>query len=199
MKEDVLNEIWKPIKNYPNYEISNLGRVKSKERMVNTIGGAKRKIREKIIKPTFDSRGYYVVSLYNENGKSKPKTIHRLVCEVFLENKDNYPVINHINGIKTDNRLENLEFCTQSHNVKEAYRLGLEKPQLTNLGKLGIKNKKSKKIKQIDIVTNEVINYHYGTLEAQRNTGINFRNIYLCLNGKRKSAGGYVWRYANGE
>lgn len=199
MKEKLLKEIWKPIKDYPNYEISNLGRVKSKERYVNTIGGAKRKIREKIIKPTLDGRGYYVVSLYNESGKSKPKSIHRVVCEMFLENKNNYPVINHINGKKTDNRLENLEFCSQSHNVKEAYRLGLEKPQLTGLGKFGIKNKKAKKISQIDLITNEVVNYHYGTLEAQRNTGINFRNIHMCLVGKRKSAGGYKWRYANGE
>ena len=83
--------------------------------------------------------------------------------------------------------------------MKEAYRLGLQKPQLTGLGKLGIKNKKSKKIKQIDLTTDEVIDYHYGTLEAQRKTSINFRNIHMCLNGKRKSAGGYIWRYANEE
>ena len=197
--KDKLEEEWKDIDNYPNYQVSNLGRVRSKERYVNTIGGAKRKIKDKIIKPTLGGGGYFVVSLYNEKGKSIPKSIHRLVCETFLENKNNYPVINHINGIKIDNRLENLEFCTQSHNIKEAYRLGLEKPQLTNLGKFGRNDKKSKKIKQIDIVTNEVVNYYYGTLEAQRNTGINYRNIHMCLKGKRNKAGGYIWRYADGE
>lgn len=186
-------EIWKDIEDYPNYQISNFGRVKSKERYVNTIGGAKRKIKDKIIKPTLDSRGYYVVSLYNEKGKSNPKLIHRLVCETFLENKNNYPVINHINGIKIDNRLENLEFCTQSHNIKEAYRLGLEKPNKTNLGKFGIKNKKARKIKQIDINTNEIINVFYGVCEAGRKTGINYRNIDLCLKNKRNYAGGYKW------
>lgn len=186
-------EIWKDIEDYPNYQISNFGRVKSKERYVNTIGGAKRKIKDKIIKPTLDSRGYYVVSLYNEKGKSNPKSIHRLVCETFLENKNNYPVINHINGIKIDNRLENLEFCTQSHNIKEAYRLGLEKPNKTNLGKFGIKNKKARKIKQIDINTNEIINVFYGVCEAGRKTGINYRNIDLCLKNKRNYAGGYKW------
>ena len=189
-----MSEIWKPIKDFENiYEISNLGRVKSKERYVNTIGGAKRKIKDKILKPTLDSRGYYVVSLYNEKGKSNPKLIHRLVCETFLENKNNYPVINHINGIKIDNRLENLEFCTQSHNIKEAYRLGLEKPNKTNLGKFGIKNKKARKIKQIDINTNEIINVFYGVCEAGRKTGINYRNIDLCLKNKRNYAGGYKW------
>ena len=186
-------EIWKDIEDYPNYQISNFGRVKSKERYVNTIGGAKRKIKDKILKPTLDSRGYYVVSLYNEKGKSNPKLIHRLVCETFLENKNNYPVINHINGIKIDNRLENLEFCTQSHNIKEAYRLGLEKPNKTNLGKFGIKNKKARKIKQIDINTNEIINVFYGVCEAGRKTGINYRNIDLCLKNKRNYAGGYKW------
>ena len=195
--KDKLEEEWKDIENYPNYQISNLGRVKSKERYVNTVYGAKRKVKERIIKPVNDSRGYYVVSLYNESGKSKPKLIHRLVAEAFLDNPNNYPVINHINGDKKDNRAENLEWCTQSHNVKEAYRLGLEKPQLTGLCKLGIKNKKAKKISQIDLITNEVVNYHYGTLEAQRNTGVNFRNIHMCLVGKRKSAGGYKWRFVN--
>lgn len=191
----MINEIWEDIINYKNYQVSNLGRVKSKERYVNTIYGAKRKVKEKILKNIINNKGYCVVCLYNENGKSTPKTIHRLVANTFIENKNNYPVINHINGVKTDNRVENLEWCTQNHNVKESYRLGLEKPQLTNLGKLGCKNKKAKKIKQIDIKTGEVLNYFYGTLEAERKTGINFRNIYLCINGKRKSAGGFKWKY----
>jgi hypothetical protein len=199
MKEDLLKiiehygEVWKDINGYQNYQISNLGRVKSKERYVNTVYGATRKIKEKILKPVFDNRGYYVVSLYNDKGKSMPKTIHRLVAEAFLENKHDYPVINHINGIKTDNRVENLEFCSQSHNIKEAYRLGLAKPQLNGLGKLGCKNKKARKIKQIDLKNRKVLNYFYGTLDAERKTRINFRNIHLCLKGKRKSAGGYGW------
>lgn len=192
-----MKEIWKDIKNYPNYQISNYGRVKSKERYVNTVYGAKRKIKERILKPVLNKGGYYVVCLYNENGKSMPKTVHRLVANTYLKNENKYPVINHINGIKTDNRIENLEFCTQSHNIKEAYKLGLEKPQLTNLGKFGRNNKKAKKIKQINLETNEIINYFYGTLEAERTTGVNFRNIHMCLKNKRKSAGGYIWRYAN--
>lgn len=190
-------ELWKPIKNYPNYQVSNLGRVKSKERYVNTVYEAKRKIKERILKLILNNKGYYVVYLYNEKGKSTPKSVHRLVASTFLENINNYPVINHIDGNKLNNRLENLEWCTQSHNIKESYRLGLEKPQLTNLGKFGKANKIAKKIKQIDLKTNEIINYFYGTLEAERTTGINFRNIHKCLKNERKSAGGYKWRYVN--
>ena len=198
MQEDLLKEIWKSIKNYEGlYEISNYGRVKSINRLVKGRWGFT-KINEKILNLVFDKDGYLIVTLCKD-GKQKVGKVHRLVAEAFLDNPNNYPVINHIDGRKENNNVENLEFCTQSHNVKEAYRLGLEKPQLTGLGKLGIKNKKAMKIKQIDLATNEVVNYYYGTLEAQRNTGINFRNIHMCLNGKRKSAGGYIWRYASGE
>lgn len=191
--DTITNEIWKDIENYNSYQISNFGNVKSKERVVNCNHNSKRKIKERILKPLIDNRGYYVVTIYNVNGKSNPKTVHRLVAQAFIENTNNYPVINHIDGNKQNNNVNNLEWCTQSHNVKEAYRIGLEKPQLTNLNKFGKNNKKAKKIKQINIETNETINYFYGILEAERETGINFRNIHMCLKKKRKSAGGYKW------
>ena len=189
-----MKEIWKDIIDYPNYQVSNLGNVKSKERFVNCKYNSKRKINSKILKPIMGN-GYYYVILYNEQGKSNPKAIHRLVAQAFIHNHDNYKIINHIDGNKLNNNVNNLEWCTQSHNVKEAYRLGLEKPQLTNLGKKGKDNKKAKKIKQIDIESNITLNYFFGILEAQRQTGINFRNIHSCLNKKRKSAGGYKWEY----
>lgn len=71
--------------------------------------------------------GYHTVTLYDNNRKAKIKSVHRLVAEVFLENKNKYPVINHIDGNKQNNNVNNLEWCTQSHNVKESYRLGLQK------------------------------------------------------------------------
>lgn len=197
MNEKLLNEIWKPIDGYSNYEISNYGRVKSKDRFVNTRYGAKRKIKGRILKPTINGSGYYIVSLYKGNGKPSNKTIHKLVATAYLKNKHNYPVINHINGKKDDNRAENLEWCTQSHNVKESYRLGLEKPQLTGLGKLGELNKKAHLIEQINPNTNEIINRYYGVCEAFRKTNINYKNIHAVLKNKRKTAGGYIWRYVN--
>lgn len=189
----MIKEIWKDIKDYSNYQVSNYGNIKSKKRLVNTVYNSKRGIKERILKPNINTNGYYVVTLYNKDGKSNPKLIHRLVAETFIDNYYNYPVINHKDGNKLNNCVDNLEFCTQSHNVKESYRLGLETPQLTGLGKFGIKNKKSRKIKQIDMITNEILNIFYGVSEAERETNINFRNIDMCLKNKRKSAGGYKW------
>ena len=71
--------------------------------------------------------GYLTYHLKDKEGKIKAKKIHRLVAKTFIPNPNNYPVVNHINGNKLDNRIDNLEWCTISHNNKEAYRLGLRK------------------------------------------------------------------------
>ena len=188
-------EIWKDIKGYEGlYQVSNLGRIRSLDRIVKSIYNSKRKMSGKILKPNVIGR-YAIITLYDNDGKAKNRTIHRLVAQAFIPNPNNYPIVNHKDGNRLNNSVENLEWCTQSHNVKESYRLGIEKPNLTNLGKFGKLNKKAKKIKQIDTNTNKTINYFYGVTEANRKTGINFRNIHLCLQKKRKSAGGYKWEY----
>lgn len=187
-------EEWKNIKDYPNYQVSNLGRIRSVDRIVKSAYNSKRKMSEKILKPNIKSR-YPSITLYDNDGKAENKTIHRIVATTFIPNPNNYPVVNHKDGNRLNNCVDNLEWCTQSHNVKESYRLGLERPNLTSLGKYGKLNKKAKKIKQIDRNTNKIINCFYGITEANRKTGINFRNIHLCLQNKRKSAGGYKWEY----
>ena len=196
MKDDLLHEVWKPIKGYSNYLISNLGRVKSKERYVNTVYGAKRKVKERIIKPVNDSRGYYVVSLYNESGKSKPKLIHRLVAEAFLDNPNNYPVINHINGDKKDNRAENLEWCTQSHNIKEAFRIGTANP--TWFKKYGKNHNRAKKVNQYDLDGNFIRTWDC-IKEASDKLNICSSGIVMCCKNNKKynNAGGFIWKYIN--
>ena len=81
-------------------------------------------IRKRILKGSINS-GYITYHLKIDKGKTKIKKLHRIIAETFIPNPNNYPVINHINGNKLDNRVENLEWCTQSWNNKEAYRLGL--------------------------------------------------------------------------
>jgi hypothetical protein len=66
--------------------------------------------------------GYYFVHLW-VNNEHKNYILHRLIAEAFIPNPNNYPLINHINGIKTDNRIENLEWCTHSHNMKHSYKM----------------------------------------------------------------------------
>jgi hypothetical protein len=107
----IVNEIWKDVKGYEGlYQVSNLGNVKSKW---------------KLLKPWLGKRGYLEVKL-SKNGKTKTYKVHRLVAKAFLpEPTIDNPVINHINANKLDNRAENLERCTQTDNVKHAYSLGL--------------------------------------------------------------------------
>lgn len=116
-------EIWKDIKGYEgSYKISNWGRVKSLARK-----GGFSFLKEKICKLQMLS-GYYFANLF-KNCYGKKKGVHNLVANAFIENLYNKPIVNHINGIKKDNRVENLEWSNNSENMKHAYKMGLSKPQ----------------------------------------------------------------------
>lgn len=113
-------EIWKDITNYEGiYQVSNLGRLKSFDRF--DVAG--RRIKGRVMKGRKDPHGYSLVTLYGGDGSRKDFLVHRLVMLAFHGRSDLQ--VNHINGVKTDNRLENLEYCSQSHNIKHAFELGL--------------------------------------------------------------------------
>lgn len=117
-------EIWKDILGYEGYYmISNLGRFKSLDRLVNTCGGGKRSEKGRIIVSRMFN-GYEYCCTSKNNVHKKIKT-HRLVAKTFIPNPENKPFVNHINGIKTDNRAENLEWCTAGENIQHAYDTGL--------------------------------------------------------------------------
>lgn len=107
-------EIWRDIKNYEGlYQVSNIGRVKSLERMFINKRGRKQHIKERILKPGTNHNGYFYVSLSDDRGKAKGFLVHRLVCEAFHENPKDKPCVNHIDENKTNNTATNLEWCTR--------------------------------------------------------------------------------------
>lgn len=177
-----MQEIWKDIKNYEGlYQVSNLGNVKSLKRYVNTNGGAKRIVREKILKPVIDNTGYYVVSLWKENICTRTH-IHRIVIENFVPNFLNKPFVNHIDGNKLNNCITNLEWCTPQENNVHAYATGL--------------NPSRKKVNQYDLNGNFIKTWN-SIKEA--NDYYKTSHISECCNPntKRNIAKGFLWKYTN--
>lgn len=105
-------ELWKPIKDFPDYEVSSFGNVKTNKRN-KILAGTK-------------SKGYHAVHMYGKEGK-KTVNVHRLVATAFIKNPLGKSCINHKNGIKDDNRVENLEWASHSDNLNHAYKTGLRK------------------------------------------------------------------------
>lgn len=129
-------EKWANIINYDRYLISDLGRIKR-------IGG-NRSV-DKIIKQNPQKTGYLMYTFYN-NGIKTSLRIHRLVGISFISNPLNKPCINHKNGIKTDNRIQNLEWCTVSENTIHSFRVLGQKPSKTGSGKFNEQHAQSKRI-----------------------------------------------------
>lgn len=127
-----MKEIWKDIKETEGYyQISNYGRVKSVSRFHKTKDTGYYS-KEKILKPSMDTRGYLQVQIrkpegFNTSNGYKTKRIHQMVAEAFIPNPNNYPVINHKDGVKSNNYVENLEWCSQKYNIQHAFKNGLNK------------------------------------------------------------------------
>ena len=182
--ENFENEIWKDIPNYEGiYQASNLGRVKSLER-IDALG---HRLKERILKPQINHRGYYQVVLY-KNSKIKTYRINRLVWIAFNGQIPENMQVNHINEIKSDNRLSNLNLMTPKENTN--YGTGIERCHNQQ-----INGKCSKPVLQFTL-EDILINEYPSTKQVERELGFDQGHICDCCNGKQKTAYGYKWKYA---
>lgn len=166
-------EKWKTIEGFPLYKISSKGRVKS----YHTYEDGK------ILKGGYDKDGYHLVLLY-ENKKRYTKKVHRLVAEAFIGNTEGLQV-NHKNGIKSDNRVENLELVTCSENHKHAYR------ELNRESKF---TKGKRPVAKIDLKTGEIIKV-YDSLKETTKDGYHRQSVGRVCRNERKHHKGYNWEY----
>lgn len=114
-------EIWKDIKGYEGYyQVSDLGRIKSLNRTIVYIDNDIHYYKEKLLKQYKNKKHGYLNVKICKNNKQLTRNTHRLVAEAFIENDECKPLVNHKNGVKTDNRVSNLEWCTQAENMKHA-------------------------------------------------------------------------------
>ena len=168
-------EKWVDIKGFEGlYKVSNMGRIMSHH------GRCPR-----ILIPKRTSTGYLNITLC-KNGISYYYKVHRLVALHFIPNPHGYLEVNHRNEIKSDNRVENLEWCTRSYNVNFGDRIAKQKAKVSH------------PVYQVDS-DGYTVGFYNSIADAVRKTKIFHSSIRACCNQKRKTAGGYSWKYATSE
>lgn len=168
MEQIYEKEEWKDIYGYENkYQISNIGRVRSLE-----YHNAKGVRRIGILKPSIDGKGYLRCALSKNNILTTFK-VHRLVAGHFIPNPSNLPQVNHKNGIKTDNRVENLEWCDNSTNQIHAYKNGLNKSHYARF----------RPVEMFD-VQNKIKIQFKSIKDASKMIGVSSSTLYNHINGK---------------
>lgn len=184
-------ERWLPIVGYEGfYMVSSLGRVRLLERSLVRKNGSFFSVHSKIKNSYKDRHGYLTV-LLQKNQKAKHKLVHRLVAEAFIPNPDNKPEVNHKNGIRTDNRVQNLEWVSRNENIQHSYDfLGHKRIHL-----FGKDNPRCKII--LKIKDGVIIQEFFGAKAAAKSVNACVSSIQRACTGKSKTCKGFVWKQKN--
>lgn len=190
-------EDWKDIKGYENlYQVSNTGRVRSKERIARRNGITTKRLKSVILKPQKQVNGYLFVCL-SKDGKYKQYLIHRLVATAFINGEGE---VNHIDEDKTNNCVSNLEWVTHSDNINygSCIKRRIEHSDFKGrnnpmFGRKGKDNPRSIPIRQYDLQGNLIKEYD-SAATAGRELNISSSSICRCANGFKRSYGGYIWK-----
>lgn len=189
-KEDKELEIWKPIPNYEEYEVSTFGRVKRLAYDKPVCGGGFQHCNERILSPQPRKNGYQAVVL-SKKGIVKSFLIHRLVALTFIPNPSNLPQINHKDENPSNNCVDNLEWCDQKYNSN----YGTSKDRIALKLKNGLLSKSVQQYRTDGIFVKE----YPSAIEASRQLGLSVSGIVSCCNcnPKYKTCGNYQWKYSN--
>ena len=188
-------EIWENIIGYEGlYQVSSLGNIKSIARIVAHQKKGNQFYSGRMLKSETSNCGYKRIQLCKSN-LAKPYSIHRIVALTFIPNPNSYPQVNHIDGNKGNNYIDNLEWCNASENQIHYIKLTNHKNKY--LGKFNEDHPASKIVNQYDLNGN-FLKQWASTLDAGRN-GYNSNGISQCANGDYKSSNGYLWRYQKGN
>lgn len=182
-------EQWKDIQGFEeSYQISSLGNVRSKDRYRNFANGQKRLVKGKIIKLKTSRNGYLIAHLWKPGEKIKAMLVHRLVAHAFIPNPDNKPQVNHKDENVSNNRVENLEWCTQLENIHynndSMIKRGADR-QRTYIG-------------QYD-TDNNLVGVWHGLKEMERTSVYKRKEVSKCCRGRREAYKGYEWKYISKE
>lgn len=174
-------EEWRDIKGLEgHYQVSDRGRVRSVNRIVRAGKNKQRKTNGRILVQWKTKHGYMHVNL----GRRGKGVVHRLVAMAFIPNPNNYPNVNHKDEDKTNNAVQNLEWCNHSYNA--LYGTCQER----------LLKHKNTPVEMIDKGTHKVLAVFESMKKAMQITGVNKVTISMVCRGKRKIGGGYIWRYA---
>jgi len=183
------NEVWLPVPSFEDrYEVSNTGKIRSKvcyKRPDNFL-----------MKIYINKKGYCRVGLKRKGECQGNYAVHRLVAEAFIPNPHNKPFINHKDGNKQNNHIENLEWCTKAENELHAYSVLGKKPNKTGLGRMGKLSVLSKPI-QMFTIDGEFICQEESARILARKYKLEPSAITMVAQGKRKFHKGYTFKYVN--